>query len=522
MKNLVLSIAIVLFSFTFPNFSLAKSRLSESNIKKPILVLNESVIHSFFKKYSALKKQEFEVVALYKNRNYKSIWFEGSNLIPLATLLHEKSKFLAEEGLVSNLFYTNKRDEIFGDLSTEIRNPTETEIQLTTFYIVYVNKVFRGIEASKTKKIAWFLPKKEMDYNSLLDSMLLNPQLLNCNIDQVFGQYYKLKDALKKYRQMEKNDDWDGIEKDPKLRDFNPNDSSKTIAKIRHRLFLMGDLKIDSKSYRYDKELMDGILNYKKRNGYKADYVISRWLLQRLNLPISAYIKTIQVNMERCRWINPTIVNAKEALLINIPSYTLVYKKDGITALESNVFVGEIGSKTEIFSSNMTEIVFSPYWNIPESIIENEIKASVIKDRNYLITHNIDWNNGKPRQKPGPTNSLGLVKFVFPNPYSIFLHDSPSKDLFDLEYRTFSHGCINMKKAKELSILILKEDPNWPLERINEAMKGEVETTCVLKRKIPVYVGYFTAWVDDLGVLHFYEDVYQRDGILFEILQKEQ
>jgi murein L,D-transpeptidase YcbB/YkuD len=175
-------------------------------------------------------------------------------------------------------------------------------------------------------------------------------------------------------------------------------------------------------------------------------------------------------------------------------------------------------TETVVLSSNITKIVFSPYWNIPKSIIKNELNDAIARDENYLEKHNIEWNNGNARQKPGPRNSLGLVKFVFPNSDDIYLHDTPSKDLFQYEYRAYSHGCINIEKAKDLALLILKDDPDWPITRINEAMKGEKETAYILKKKIPIHIGYFTAWVNDLGEINFYNDIYIRDERLAELL----
>ncbi len=143
------------------------------------------------------------------------------------------------------------------------------------------------------------------------------------------------------------------------------------------------------------------------------------------------------------------------------------------------------------------------------------------RDENYLANHNIEWNKGNPRQKPGSKNSLGLIKFVFPNSSDIYLHDTPSKDLFEYEYRAYSHGCINMNRAKELALLFLKDDPDWPIERIDEAMKGEVETVCILKNKIPIHIGYFTSWVNDSGEICFYNDIYLRDDPLYALLLKD-
>ena len=133
----------------------------------------------------------------------------------------------------------------------------------------------------------------------------------------------------------------------------------------------------------------------------------------------------------------------------------------------------------------------------------------------------MEWHNGEVRQKPGPNNSLGLVKFLFPNSNNIYLHDSPAKNLFTAETRAFSHGCIRVEKAKELANAILENDPNWTQEKIDEAMNKGEESWYALKNKIPVYIGYFTAWVDNEGNINFYKDIYNRDTRLAEMLLEE-
>jgi murein L,D-transpeptidase YcbB/YkuD len=166
----------------------------------------------------------------------------------------------------------------------------------------------------------------------------------------------------------------------------------------------------------------------------------------------------------------------------------------------------------------MSHIVFSPYWNPPQSIIAKEIKPKLKKNKNYLKTHNMEWNNGQIRQKPGRNNSLGLVKFIFPNSNDIYMHDTPAKSLFKKESRAFSHGCIRVGKPRDFAIEILKDDPNWTSAKIDAAMHAGKESRYSLKKKIPVYIGYQTAWVDPEGRINFYEDIYDRDGRLAELL----
>jgi murein L,D-transpeptidase YcbB/YkuD len=169
----------------------------------------------------------------------------------------------------------------------------------------------------------------------------------------------------------------------------------------------------------------------------------------------------------------------------------------------------------------MRYIVFSPYWNVPTSILKKEILPGIKRDSKYLAKHNMEWSKGMVRQKPGLDNSLGLVKFLFPNNNNIYLHDSPSKNLFSAEKRAFSHGCIRVEKAKELANAILENDPNWTSEKIDEAMNKGKESWYTLKLKIPVYIGYFSAWVDNEGNVNFYKDIYDRDTRLAEMLLEE-
>lgn len=529
MKNFVTTI-VVLFGFFIasadrhrnePFTDRALHNLKTTAItssKKPIVDIDSANVNLFYQKYPKLKKYKSDVMALYKNRKYNTIWFDNKGLIEFANLLYSKVSQLENEGLNFDLAYRDKIDAIFNKGTNADLSPVNTEIMLSTMYIFYAKKVFHGIDSNKFEEIDWFLPRKNVSYTSLLDSILAAPQLLDKNEKQLFGQYYKLRKALTRYREIEKSGDWPLIETNPLVPIHHPGDSSKIIGQVRHRLFVTGDLKKDSKSNVFDSELMEGVLKFNRRNGYRPNYYIGPRQINRMNTPIEKYIKTIMVNMERCRWIPPALAKEQEFIIVNIPAFKLIYFKNGERVLESRVFVGINMMETVIFSSNISRIVFSPYWNVPRSIVENEIKPAMQKDPDYLEKKNMEWNDGKVRQKPGDKNALGLVKFVFPNTYDIYLHDTPYKTNFDVEIPLFSHGCINMQKAKELALLILKDNPNWPPEKINQAMNGGKEITYVLKNKIPIHIGYFTAWVNDAGEINFYFDIYQKDNSLADLL----
>ena len=220
--------------------------------------------------------------------------------------------------------------------------------------------------------------------------------------------------------------------------------------------------------------------------------------------------------MERCRWITPNLIKAKEFIAVNIPSYRLHYIRNGKPVLISKVVVGRELNKTVVFSGEMSYIVFNPYWNVPNSILKNEIVPAMRKDPNYLSKHNMEWHEGRLRQKPGKNNSLGLVKFMFPNSNNIYLHDTPAKSLFNREQRAFSHGCIRVEKARELAIAILGTDSDE--KKIDRLMDGSEEKVVKLKEKIPVYIAYFTAWADEDGNIAFFKDIYNRDTELAQLL----
>ncbi|KQX13570.1 murein L,D-transpeptidase [Flavobacterium sp. Root420] len=529
MKNFTLTIFLI-SCFIVSSFGYSKENRLSGNKKAVFFIPNISfdnyaaptidnaTLLAFFKKYSQLKDYQNDVSALYKDRSYKAIWYSGNDINEFGHLMYHKLNSTYEEGVQIKIPYKNKIDEVFDEDSTDKVSESDTELLLSSMYILYAKHVYQGMDAAAQNKLEWYLPKKKISYETLLDSISSNPNLLDQNNHVLFSQYYKLQEVLKKYREIEKNNTWTTIEMDTPFKDLRPDDTSKTIAQIRTRLFVIGDLANDSKSNFYDRELMDAIMKYKARYVLTPNYIITKDHINQMNEPISDRIKTLMLNMERCRWIPPTLENQSEYVMVNIPSFRLYYVRNGNYDIVSNVFIGTPLTQTVIFSGQIDRIVFSPYWYVPSSIIKNELKLKMAEEKNYLADHNMEWNGGKVRQKPGPNNALGLVKFMFPNPNDIYMHDSPSKSLFGFEKRIFSHGCINVEKAKELAIAMLRDYPDWPVDKINEAMSGVKETPCMLKKKVPIYIGYFTAWVNKDGEIGFFPDVYERDVQLNSLL----
>ncbi len=273
--------------------------------------------------------------------------------------------------------------------------------------------------------------------------------------------------------------------------------------------FLLGDLSHDSYSHQFDDSLEDAVKSFQQRNGMTIDGHIGSGFLKEINIPVKENIRKLIVNMERTRWV--PIHLSHHYFVINIPAFSLAaYDMDTVT-FRMNVVVGKDLHQTVIFNGDIKYIVFSPYWNVPNSILKKEILPGIKKDPDYLQKHNMEWNGKTVRQKPGPSNSLGLVKFLFPNSHNIYLHDSPAKNLFGESSRAFSHGCIRLAEPEKMAVYLLKDDPKWNAEKIHKAMHSSKEQYVTLKDPVPVYIAYLTAWVDNNGKLNFRKDIYNRD-----------
>lgn len=247
-------------------------------------------------------------------------------------------------------------------------------------------------------------------------------------------------------------------------------------------------------------------------------------------------VATIALNLERWRWMPDDL--GPRHVLVNIPSYRLTAREDGTAVLDMRVIVGTPERKTPVFSGEMATLVFSPYWNIPDSILVREMAPQAARDPTFLARHDIeilqrsksgptavdpstiDWNDRAKlrqlafRQRPGPKNALGLVKFLLPNEFDVYLHDTPAKALFARAGRAFSHGCVRIERAQALAQWVLKDDPEWDERQILEAMHAGVETHVKLIQPLPVHIVYFTAWVDEVGAVRFEPDVYGHDSKL--------
>jgi len=484
---------------------------------------DSSQIAAFLEKYPEFAAYSEAFHTFYRSREFKYVWYNRNGLIEPAHALIAKIEDEETEGLKMKIPYRDDYLYLFQyndsvkTVGPMVRPDVSTELMLTAQYFNYVQNVWVGAESVKAQGLQWYLPTKKLDYAALLEENLKQGDFESMEGSAVIGQYTGLKKALAQYREIEKSGNAPLIPSLKKNQTLRLNDSSEVVWAIRKRLEQLGYTINDSDSTRFTTELAGAVSRFRAAHGYSPDSTVNSTIVAELNVPAKKRIESIMVNMERFRWV-PLEIRDQEFLFVNIPAFKLQHYVDGKVEWDCDVVVGTPMTKTVIFNGQMQYIVFSPYWNVPQSIIKNEIIPGMRRDPNYLAKHRMEWNNGNVRQKPGPSNSLGLVKFLFPNSNNIYLHDTPSKSLFGKEERAFSHGCIRVAKPKELAIRLLSYDSTWTPEKIEAAMNAGVEKYVTLKKKVPVYIGYFTAFVDRNGQINFRKDIYNRDEELLKQL----
>ncbi|SDL64497.1 Murein L,D-transpeptidase YcbB/YkuD [Daejeonella rubra] len=484
-------------------------------------------IRDFIRQYPKFSKFEESIMTFYSHRNMAFAWFDAEGLIEHADNLTDRIRNLKSEGVNKELPYFQSLDSlIYSSDSDQFSHfqKIKLELILTAQYFAFAESVWGGIDAKFLKEIDWNLPRKKVSFEEYLDSILESPP---GNFKEVKApvnrQHDLLKNFLNQYRVQAAKGHWLEIKAGSKS--FELGDSSEVIKQVKLRLFELGDLKDSKTDQIFDLDLQNAVKQFQTRHGLKDDGVIGKGTISELNVPYEQRIKQLLVNMERSRWIPVSV--STDYLVVNIPEFRLhVYSADQLV-WSCNVVVGKAIHKTVIFSGDLKYIAFSPYWNVPQSIVKNELLKDMRRDKNYLQKHNMEitgYRDGLPeiRQKPGPSNSLGLVKFLFPNSYNIYLHDTPSKSLFNESARAFSHGCIRISEPFKLAQFLLRNDPSWDDTSINAAMNAGVERIISLKEKTPVFIVYFTAFVDKDGLINFRKDIYDRDERLADMIMNFQ
>ena len=495
------------------------------------IFLDELAINSFFKNNPENENVAKEVHLFYKNRNFQYAWFNKKGMTQAVPNFQNQLQNYSND-FDDKTFNNAQLDTLITMIKT---NPNTKEIDknqrekleliLTTTFFKYSEKAFSGIDKN-ARKLDWFIPRAKKNYQVLLDSLILKDE--NDKTYEPVNIYYsKLKEKLRLYRDIQKKGGFPVIKSNQEF--LTKTESDSTVLQVKKRLVLSSDLKVNDNNLVYTMDLVRAISNFQQRVGLPENGKLDFKTIAEMNKTVDFRIKQMLVNLERLRWVPVEIEN--NYLLVNIPEYKLHVFENKKLIWETNVVVGKAAKQTSIFRGNISKIILNPYWNVPTSIINKEILPHLKRNTNYLSRNNmevvsggkvinprtINWNKYSKnipfeiRQKPGNNNSLGKMKFLFPNSYSIYLHDTPSKELFDRNKRDFSHGCIRVENPKKLAMYLLRNDKNWNQVNVDKVLQTNTETGIEIKPTIPVYITYFTAWVDVKGNLNFRNDIYNLD-----------
>ena len=451
--------------------------------------------------------------SFYNARNFEFAWFASSGLIEQSFSFRslyssENDADLFNKSLESRL----DRLRIEPDSSIEAKDPStiKTELQITERFVQYALKNYTSMGISITA-LGNYIPSKRKNIIALADSVLAN-NTVNKNFADLNESYRLLKVPLQKYTAIETNGGWPIIVAG--LKKYSAGSSDPSIVLIKKRLQITGDLSGNDTTQLFNAELENAIKAYQLNHGYKTTGIVTQDLIKDLNISALARVQQLLINMQRMRWM-PTR-DQGILIIVNIPEFE-VYVDSGKNVLfQMDVVVGAEGHNTTMFSGNVSQIVFSPYWNIPPSIVKKEVVPGLRRDKNYLKKRNMEVTGkegGLPavRQRPGERNALGKVKFLFPNSFNIYMHDTPEKGFFNRSERDLSHGCIRLSDAPKMANYLLRNSNEWSPEKIKDAMNSGKEQFVKLKDPVPVIITYYTAWVDNKGALHFADDIYHHD-----------
>lgn len=462
------------------------------------------------------------MISFYNTRNYQLAWFADSGLTEQAlgfwnmhnyATTYGSDTALKDKSLQKKMNAYTAEEDGFA-VSTSDKNIIHTELKLTLHFILYTLSNFEEGYV-KRKELERFIPVKKTDALQLADSLISKKHKDNKYYEEVNNSYKLLKDELEKYVVIAKQGGWQTIT--ATARQLKKGKSSSSVIQVKKRLQLTGDMAADTTAL-FNDELVTGIKKFQVRYGYKPTGILTDGLIKDMNVPVTNRIELILLNMGRMQWM----VNEPkgEMIVVNIPEFILHYKDGAASVFDMPVVVGKEGHNTMMFTGNLNQVVFSPYWNLPESIVKKEILPAMERNKNYLASHHMEITgreDGLPviRQLPGGDNSLGRVKFLFPNSFNIYFHDTPAKSLFNSDKRAYSHGCIRLSDPVKMANYLLKDDKRWTPEKIDSAMNSEKEKYVKLDKPVPVLITYYTAWVDK-GLLHFADDIYGHDKVMVQ------
>jgi murein L,D-transpeptidase YcbB/YkuD len=419
---------------------------------------------------------------------------------------------------------------------------------LTVCVMRYVSDLHIGKVNPKHFDFGLDVDAKKFDLPELLKEHVVDASDAAAVLAQVeppYPGYLRTIQALHTYLELEKQSD--GKSLPPIQKTIAPGSSYEGVPQLTRMLRLVGDLpagaNVPADGTVYEGPLVEAVKNFQRRHGREPDGRITAQTLADMNVPLSSRVRQMQLTLERWRWLS--IANQAAPIVANIPEFRVrAYDENFKVALSMNVVVGKAyGHSTPVFADKMEYLIFRPYWSVPYSIAKAEFLPHIASDPDYLAKKGFEVVDSRQqvvtsgtvtsdvlqqlragklfiRESPSPKNSLGLVKFIFPNNYDVYMHDTPAHELFAKTRRDFSHGCIRLERPADMAVWVLRNNPGWNAERVRAAMDGSTTQQVNLVHPIPVLIVYGTAIVPEDRLVYFFDDIYGHDAELEKVLEK--
>jgi murein L,D-transpeptidase YcbB/YkuD len=488
------------------------------------------------------------VTQFYDDRNYEVAWTRDDAPTPSALAFIKTFQSADEKGLIPEDYDASRWAARLQKLNNDKSADTISafDVAMTVNVMRYISDLRIGRVNPSHFNFDINVEDKKYDLAEFVSDNAVDatdvPGLI-AKVEPDSEPYRKSEAALAQYLELVKQQEQGGMEPLPMVdKAVSVGGSYSEAPALLSRLQLEGDLVGGTpKTNVFDKELSDGVKHYQERHGFEMDGKLTPQTIKSLNVPMTERVLQLQNSLERWRWLPDPYVNPR--LLVNLPEFILRgYSADHKLDFRMKVVVGKVMGQhqTPVFTHMMKYLVFRPYWNVPVDIARKELVPHMAANEGYLASKNFEVTDSKGkvltsytakqvaqggvmvREKPGPKNSLGLVKFIFPNQYDIYLHSTPAVSLFDRSRRDFSHGCIRVQKPEDLAAWVLTtQGGDWDLTKVQAAMNsGPDNHTVSLKTPLPIVIFYATAWVEEDGDVHFFDDIYGYDTQMDKVLAK--
>lgn len=473
----------------------------------------------------------------YTDRAFAPVWIDANGLEPHAeAFIDWLETGPSREGLRSANYHLDALESLSTD---RIGALVDMELALSDAFLMVGSHFLAGELNPNTLDAEWIANRRHRDLAPLLAQVSTGAGALLESLLPTAPEYAELVTRLAELREMRDDGGWPTVDAGPTLR---PGETDPRVAELVARLSASGDYD-GAATDTFDDSVASAVRAFQARHGLTADGVVGRASLAALNVPIQSRIDTIIVNLERWRWLPETL--GDRYVIVNIAGFNLDVVEDGETTMNMRVVVGRPYRRTPVFSDTIRYLVLNPSWEVPTTIAEQDKLPLIKANPDYLAQQgfqllrgwgsdeqridpaSVDWSTVtarnfpyRLRQGPGPYNALGRVKFMFPNQFSVYLHDTPARELFAETARAFSSGCIRLQRPLDLAELLLRNDPGWSRDAIDKSIAAGREQTVTLRQPIPVHLLYWTVWVDANGTIQFRDDIYGRDAPVLRELRE--